>query len=131
MFTTEEILQIAKKTKSINAIKSVQKWPQECPIQTILENDKNDMPDSKSSSSDSDCIIVAARSQYLKLKMAEKVAGYAGSYVIAMQHGSYKSWCVEFCLQIIQSFSIILWLFFCSIVDQAVILPAIYSSPLA
>ena len=62
MFTTEEILQIIKKTKSINATKSVQKWPQKCPIQTILENDKNNMPNSKSSNSDSDCIIVAARS---------------------------------------------------------------------
>ena len=36
------------------------------------------MSNNESNSSDSDCIIVAARSYYLKLKMAEKVAGYAG-----------------------------------------------------
>ena len=62
VFTTKEMLQIAKEAKSINATKSVQKQPQKRPIQTILENDKNDMPNSESSSSDSDCIIVAARS---------------------------------------------------------------------
>ena len=62
VFTTEKMLQIAKEAKSINATKSVQKWPQKCPIQTILENNKDDMLNSESSSSDSDCIIVAARS---------------------------------------------------------------------
>ena len=31
-----------------------------CPIQTILENDKNNMPNNMFNSSDSDCIIVAA-----------------------------------------------------------------------
>ena len=62
VFTTKEMLQITKKTKSINTTKNVQKQPQKCPIQTILENNKNNMPNSESSSSDSDCIIVAARS---------------------------------------------------------------------
>ena len=62
VFMIEEMLQIVKETDTINATKSVQKWPQKCPIQTILENDKDDMPDSKFSSLDSDCIIVAARS---------------------------------------------------------------------
>ena len=62
VFTTEEMLQITKKVESINATKNVQKWPQKRPIQTILKNDKNDMPNSKSSSSDSNCIIVATRS---------------------------------------------------------------------
>ena len=59
---TEEMLQITKEIKSINVAKSIQKQPQKRPIQTVLENDKNDMPNSKSNSSDSDCIIVAARS---------------------------------------------------------------------
>ena len=58
---TEEMLQIMKETKSINTTKSIQKQPKKHPIQTILENDKNHMPNSKSSNSNSDCIIVAAR----------------------------------------------------------------------
>ena len=61
MFTIEEVLQIAKEVESVNATKGVQKRPQKRPIQTVLENDKEEMPDSESSSSDSDCIIVAAR----------------------------------------------------------------------
>ena len=40
VFTTEEILQITKKTKSINAIKSVQKQPWKHPIQAVLDNKK-------------------------------------------------------------------------------------------
>ena len=59
IFTIEEILQIMKEAESINATKSVQKQLQKRPIQTILENDKNDMPNNKSNNSDSDCIIVS------------------------------------------------------------------------
>ena len=62
VFTTEEILQIMKEAKSISATKSVQKQSQKRPIQTVLENNKDDMPNNKFNSSDSDCIIVAARS---------------------------------------------------------------------
>ena len=75
VFTTEEMLQIMKKIKSTNATKSIQKQPQKCPIQTILENNKKNMPNNESNNSNSDYMIVADRSQYLKLKMAEKVAG--------------------------------------------------------
>ena len=40
IFTTEKILQIAKKTKSINATKNTQKQPRKCPIQAVLDNKK-------------------------------------------------------------------------------------------
>ena len=62
VFTTEKMLQIMKKTKSINATKNVQKQLQKYPIQTVLENNKNNMPNSEFSSSNSDYMIVAARS---------------------------------------------------------------------
>ena len=58
---TEEALQTTKKTELLSAIKSVQKQLQKCPIQSIFENDKNNISNSKSSSSSSDCKIVAAR----------------------------------------------------------------------
>ena len=61
VFTTEEILQITKKTKSINVIKSVQKWPQKCPIQAVLDNEEKKMLNNNSNGSDLDCIIVATR----------------------------------------------------------------------
>ena len=78
MFIIEKVLQITKKIKSINTIKNVQKWLQKCPIQIILEHDRNDMLNNKSNNLNSNCIIIAICSQYLKLKMAEKVAGYTG-----------------------------------------------------
>ena len=62
VFTTEKMLQITKEAESINVTKNIWKQPQKRPIQTILENNKNNMPNSKSSSSDSDYEIVAARS---------------------------------------------------------------------
>ena len=40
VFTIEEVLQIAKETKSINTTKSAQKWPRKCPIQAVLDNEK-------------------------------------------------------------------------------------------
>ena len=38
--TTEEILQITKKTKSANTTKSALKWPRKRPIQAVLDNKK-------------------------------------------------------------------------------------------
>ena len=61
VFTTEEILQITKKTKSINATKSAQKWPRKRPIQAVLDNEEEKMLNNNSNGSDSDCIIVATR----------------------------------------------------------------------
>ena len=58
---TEEMLQITKETKSINATKSAQKWPRKCPIQAVLDNEEEEMLDNNSNGSDSDCIIVATR----------------------------------------------------------------------
>ena len=60
MFTTEKMLRIMKEAESINAIKSVQKQLQKHPIQTILENNKDDMPNIEFNNSNSDCITVAA-----------------------------------------------------------------------
>ena len=60
MFMTEKILQITKKTKSINATKIVQKQPRKCPIQTVLDNEKK-MLNNNSNSSTSDYIIIATR----------------------------------------------------------------------
>ena len=59
VFITEEILQITKETKSINATKNAQKWPRKHPIQTVLDNKEKKMLNNNSNSSDSDCIIVA------------------------------------------------------------------------
>ena len=36
----EEMLQITKKTKSINVTKNAQKQPRKCPIQAVLHNKK-------------------------------------------------------------------------------------------
>ena len=58
MFMIEEMLQIAKETKSINATKSAQKQPRKHPIQTVLDNKKK-MLKNNSNGSHSDCIIVA------------------------------------------------------------------------
>ena len=59
VFTTEEMLQIAKETKSINATKNAQKWPRKRPIQAVLDNEEKKMLNNNSNGSDSDCIIVA------------------------------------------------------------------------
>ena len=40
MFTTKEMLQITKETKSINTTKNAQKQPRKHPIQTVLDNEK-------------------------------------------------------------------------------------------
>ena len=61
VFTTEEMLQITKKTKSINATKSAQKRPRKRPIQAVLDNEEEEMLNNNSNGSDSDCIIVATR----------------------------------------------------------------------
>ena len=61
VFMTEEVLQIAKKTKSVSATKSAQKWPRKRPIQAVLDNEEEEMLDNNSNGSDSDCIIVATR----------------------------------------------------------------------
>ena len=52
------MLQITKEIKSINAIISVQNWPQKCPIQVVLDNQKT-MLNNNSSDSDADYRIVA------------------------------------------------------------------------
>ena len=62
VFTIEKILQIMKVAELINTSKTIQKWPQKCPTQTILENNKNNMPNNESINSNSDCMIVAPRS---------------------------------------------------------------------
>ena len=62
MFMIEEMLQIMKETDSISATKNIQKQLQKHPTQTVLENKNNHILDNDSSNSDSDCIIVAARS---------------------------------------------------------------------
>ena len=59
VFMTEKMLQITKETKSINATKSVQKWPRKHPIQVVLDNEEEKMLNNNSNGSDSDCIIVA------------------------------------------------------------------------
>ena len=59
MFTIEEMLQITKETKSINATKSAQKWPRKRPIQAVLDNEEKKMLNNNSNGSNSDCIIVA------------------------------------------------------------------------
>ena len=61
MFTTEEVLEIAKKAESTSATKSTRKQPQKRPIQSILEDEEAEVLESESDSSASDCIIVAAR----------------------------------------------------------------------
>ena len=61
MFTTEKVLEIAKKAESINATKSTRKQPQKRPIQDILEDEEAEVLESESDSSTSDYIIVAAR----------------------------------------------------------------------
>ena len=43
IFTTEQMLQIIKESKLINVTKNIQKKPQKCPIQTVLENNKNNI----------------------------------------------------------------------------------------
>ena len=78
MFIIKEVLEIAKKTELTNATKNIYKQPQKRPIQNILKDEEAEVLESESDSSASDYIIVAARRQCLKLKMAEKVAGYAG-----------------------------------------------------
>ena len=60
VFTTEEMLQITKETKSINTTKSAQKQPRKRPIQAVLDNKKK-MLNNNSNGSNSDCIIVATR----------------------------------------------------------------------
>ena len=59
VFMIEEMLQITKETKSINATKSVQKRLRKRPIQAVLDNEEEEMLDNNSNGSDSDCIIVA------------------------------------------------------------------------
>ena len=59
VFTIEELLQITKEAKSINATKSAQKWLQKCPIQAVLDNEEKKRLNNNSNGSDSDCIIVA------------------------------------------------------------------------
>ena len=55
----EEILQITKEAKSVNATKNAQKWPQKCPIQAVLDNEEKKMLNNNSNGSNSDYIIVA------------------------------------------------------------------------
>ena len=57
----EEVLQIIKEVKSINATKSAQKWLRKRPIQAVLDNEEKEMLNNNSNGSDSDCIIVATR----------------------------------------------------------------------
>ena len=61
VFTTEEVLQIAKEAESVSATKSAQKRPRKRPIQAVLDNEEEEMLDNNSNGSDSDCIIVATR----------------------------------------------------------------------
>ena len=61
VFTTEEVLQIAKEAEVVSAAKGARKRPYKRPIQAVLEDEEDEMLVNDPSSSDSDCIIVAAR----------------------------------------------------------------------
>ena len=43
VFMIKEMLQITKKTKSINTTKNAQKQPQKYPIQAVLDNEKKNV----------------------------------------------------------------------------------------
>ena len=55
------MLQIAKEAEVISAAKGARKRPYKRPIQAVLEDEEDEMLVNDPSSSDSDCIIVAAR----------------------------------------------------------------------
>ena len=61
VFSTEEVLEIAKAAEVKPATKRKRAWPWKYPIEEKLEDKEDEILDSSSSSSDSDYIVVAKR----------------------------------------------------------------------
>ena len=61
MFTTEEVLEIAKKAESVSAAKNTRKRPRRELVQEDIADEDLEASENNSDSSESDCIVVMPR----------------------------------------------------------------------
>ena len=59
MFSTQEVLDIARVAETEAETKKKYKQPRKCIIDEIIDEEEVEILDNESSSSDSDCIVVA------------------------------------------------------------------------
>ena len=83
MLTTGEVLWVVKDAETAITATHSCKQPQKYSAQEALNEEEDKILINEASCSDSDCIIIAACRQQLKLKIRVYMIGYTGNYVTA------------------------------------------------